>query len=121
MKVYVDELPKSCDKCPCFYDESISCQASEKWLDLSIEDNFNRSKERHKDCPLQSISYYTKQVRKEVCDEIKAEFDTSNTNHIDEKLYPPTQEAILIGKGFKACKERLFEKLDKIEQGETNA
>lgn len=66
-----------------------------------------------------SLSDYTKQVRKEVCEEIKAEFDTSNANQIDEKLYPPTQEAILIGKGFKACKERLFKKLDKIEQGET--
>lgn len=65
-----------------------------------------------------SLSDYTKQVRKEVVQEIKAEFDTSDSNHIDEKLYPPTQEAILIGKGFNSCKERLFKKLDRI-QGET--
>lgn len=70
------------------------------------------------DVGIHSLSDYTKQVRKEVVQEIMTEFDTSNMNQIDEKLYPPTQEAILIGKGFKACKDRLFKKLDEIEQGE---
>ena len=64
-----------------------------------------------------SLADYTKQVRKEVCEQIKAEFDTSGFNKIDASLYPPTEEAMWIGKGFNACKERLFNKLDQI-QGE---
>jgi len=65
------------------------------------------------------LADYTKQLRKEVVQEIKAEFDTSGFNKIDASLYPPTEEAMWIGKGFNACKERLFNKLDQI-QGETN-
>lgn len=65
------------------------------------------------------LSYLIKKAKKEVCDEILSEFDTSNANNIDEKLYPPTQEAILISEGFKACKKRLLKKLDQI-QGGTN-
>ena len=67
MKVYVDELPKSCSYCPCKCFETDKCQ-----LDKSIncpwdyEDN-----KRPKTCPLQSISDYTKQARKEVCEEIR--------------------------------------------------
>lgn len=71
MKIYVEELPKSCDKCPCFYDENISCQASDKWLPLDEEDDFSRSTQRHSKCPLQSLAEHDKQVRKEVCDEIR--------------------------------------------------
>ena len=71
MKVYVDELPKCCSDCPCFYDESISCQASDKWLDLSIEKNFNSGKQIHKKCPLQSLTELKKQIRKEVVQEIR--------------------------------------------------
>ena len=65
------------------------------------------------------IADYTKQVRKEVCEQIKAEFDTSGFTKIDASLYPPTEEAMWIGKGFNACKERLFKKLNQI-QGETD-
>ena len=130
MKVYVDELPKMCKECHCVK-ENLVVDMGTSWVDyyckLQHKDNDHswcyklgeNLEEEYKQCPLVSITDYTKQVRKEVCEEIKAEFDTSNANQIDEKLYPPTQEAILIGKGFKACKERLFKKLDKIEQGET--
>lgn len=85
MKVYVDKLPKSCNDCPCFYDESISCQASDKWLPLDEEDNFSRSTQRHPTCPLQSLADYTKQVRKEVCNGINAELYSKMVLH-NEKL-----------------------------------
>ena len=62
MKVYVDELPKDCIGCPC---------ESEYYCNLLNEDiGFLKWGEVHKNCPLQSISEYTKQVRKEVCEEV---------------------------------------------------
>lgn len=72
MTIYVSELPKNCDDCPCFYDESISCQASEKWLSLEEEDNFSRSTQRHPTCPLKSLAEHDKEVRKDVIEEIRA-------------------------------------------------
>ena len=57
MKVYVDELPKSCLECEC---ENCEHQYIECFID-----------ERHPNCPLQTLADYTKQVRKEVCMEDK--------------------------------------------------
>ena len=63
MKVYVDELPKDCIDCPC---------ESEYYCNLLNEDvGCCKWGERHKNCPLQSLADYTKQVRKEVCEEIR--------------------------------------------------
>ena len=62
MRIYVDELPKDCIDCPC---------ESEYYCNLLNEDiGFLKWGEIHKNCPLQSISDYTKQVRKEVCEEV---------------------------------------------------
>ena len=63
MKIYVDELPKDCIDCPC---------ESEYYCNLLNEDiGCCEWGEIHKNCPLQSLTDYTKQVRKEVCDEIR--------------------------------------------------
>ena len=63
MKVYVSELPKDCIDCPC---------ESEYYCNLLNEDiGCCEWGEIHKNCPLQSLSDYTKQVRKEVCEEIR--------------------------------------------------
>ena len=63
MKVYVDELPKDCIDCPC---------ESEYYCNLLNEDvGCCKWGEIHKNCPLQSLTDYTKQVRKEVCEEIR--------------------------------------------------
>lgn len=63
MKVYVDELPKKCGKC-CFGD-AFCCINNNYILDLVC---LNK---KSKDCPLQSLTDYTKQVRKEVVQEIR--------------------------------------------------
>ena len=66
MKVYVDELPKDCIDCPC---------ESEYYCNLLNEDvGCLEWGETHKNCPLQSLTDYTKQVRKEVCEEIRSRF-----------------------------------------------
>ena len=60
MKVYVDELPSCCEDCVCHNGVSGRC----KLLHRTTFDIPPR------DCPLQSITDYTKQVRKEVCEVI---------------------------------------------------
>ena len=63
MRIYVDELPKDCIDCPC---------ESEYYCNLLNEDvGCLEWGEIHKGCPLQSLADYTKQVRKEVCEEIR--------------------------------------------------
>ena len=81
MKVIVDELPKSCAECPCCNwdgDWGFDCNIA----DVDIQTNYDKvtsqydcDRQRHKDCPLQSLSDYTKQVRKEVCESIKEQFE----------------------------------------------
>lgn len=76
MKVYVDELPKSCEKC--------------KFYEYEIEHNGEWGFETHRRmckingsliqgiCPLQSLADYTKQVRKEVLDQVYKVFTTES-------------------------------------------
>ena len=78
MKVYVDELPKSCNECPCMnedYERGRWCNIE---TSLDIQTDYDKEtftskchRQRHEECPLQSLADYTKQVRKEVCEEIK--------------------------------------------------
>ena len=72
MKVYVDELPKSCEKC--------------KFYEYEIEYNGEWGFETHRHmckingsliqgiCPLQSLTDHDKQVRKEMCNDFKSRF-----------------------------------------------
>ena len=67
MKVYVEKLPKYCaDNCPCFkyneYWDEYYCGGG-----CEIEDKYKKPKTY----PLQTLSDYIKQVRKEVCEEIR--------------------------------------------------
>lgn len=64
MKVYVDELPKSCGKCPCI--DFGHCNLTEKNIVDEIFDD-----KRPKNCPLQSLTEHDKQIRKEVVQEIR--------------------------------------------------
>ena len=76
MKVYVDELPKDCIGCPC---------ESEYYCNLLNEDiGFLKWGEVHKNCPLQSISEHTKQVRKEVKQKIWKEFEQRLMNKTED-------------------------------------
>lgn len=61
MKVYVDELPSCCEDCVCHNGVSGRC----KLLHRTTFDIPPR------DCPLQSLADHDKQVRKQVCDEIR--------------------------------------------------
>lgn len=70
MRIYVDELPKSCSWCPCFNSSNNTCKIDDSDVDCIPVDSyrvrfFNYTDKRHPICPLQSLSDYTKQVRKE--------------------------------------------------------
>lgn len=75
MKVYVDELPKNCEECPMCRSDKLKLQRKGRYVEAEqcvfgqykyqiIDDEIDT-------CPLQSLSDYTKQVRKKVCEEIR--------------------------------------------------
>ena len=72
MKAYVDELPEKCEGCVFsetgfVWDSEVRfCKLKPKCMNwIALYDD------KRDDCPLKSLSDYTKQVRKEVCKEIK--------------------------------------------------
>lgn len=72
MKVYVDsELPKQCHNCR-FRHKDLCCITNDYFL--------------NKDCPLQSLTDYTKQVRKEVCEEIKEKLKPKEIFHPEDEF-----------------------------------
>ena len=117
MKVYVEneDIPKRCAECRfCYYneDEYLHCC---RINGVDIE-NKKCWREVHKDCPLLSISDYTKQVRKEVCEEIKKWCD-KNFNWVGDGVgYDGQDYNEMIGSNNTINKLRKF--LDQI-QGET--
>ena len=95
MKVYVDELPKSCGDCEfCKQTEYYSYYCDKLHIKLGY---FNKEK----DCPLQTLADHEKQVRKQVCNEIGGEIYT---------------QMIVYGKELRYSDLNLI--LDKIEKGE---
>ena len=113
MKVYVDELPKSCDDCEFgyFYD----CQYCTLRPDLMRKDEWC---EKEKHCPLQSLADYTKQVRKEVCEKIR---EICKLNIRTYKIQ--SQDDCERYKEIDAFNKAIFgvlEILDQIEQGKQN-
>ena len=96
MRIYVDELPKSCDDCEFgyFYD----CQYCTLRPDLMRKDEWC---EKEKHCPLETTQSLKQQARKEVVDEIEEKFNCCG--YVEEK--------------FEDIKKYV---LDQIEQGKQN-
>lgn len=80
MKVYVDELPKSCWDCPCIKGDNGLCKLLQKYV-----------YDTPKSCPLQSLADYTKQVRKEICDKIRENAISHNNLEVDMYYITPQQ------------------------------
>ena len=109
MKVYVDELPEKCEDCVFsetgfVWDSEVRfCKLKPRcmnWIALSDK--------KRKDCNLCSLADYTKQVRKEVVQEIKQKLVQLGRWDIQENgsIY------------FKMNINTLNDILDKFEQGE---
>lgn len=105
MKVYVDELPKKCEDCVFsetgfVWDSEVRfCKLKPKCMNwIALYDD------KRDDCTLCSLADYTKQVRKEVCEEIRTFaydtfkefgcFDEVDLEHILEKMQELEQEKL---------------------------
>ena len=85
MKVYVSELPKDCIECPFCQDIKVNagmdrllfCKANKGKAIKNIEKSFDKCIVKNE---FQSLSDYTKQVRKEVCEEIREWHDEEERN-----------------------------------------
>lgn len=76
-KVYIDELPESCSECPCTHEDFAECnwcQVFDNGLLTFIPDEIY-SKERLKNCPLQSLKQHDQELVKEVCEKIRKKVD----------------------------------------------
>lgn len=63
-KVYVDELPESCEDCPCYDFDIGGCQCKDPHFTY-------QSINRFKGCPLIDIKTHDRELVKEVCEKIK--------------------------------------------------
>ena len=81
MRILVDELPNCCGNCGfcCKDDLGYWCQAREV---VYIADETLGEKRLHS-CPLQSLADHDKQVRKEVCEEIKEIIESDAVKYLD--------------------------------------
>lgn len=70
MEYFVDEMPRDCASCKHYHmncADGYSCSKLRKEIHPNFSEGIGY---RHPDCPLQSLADYTKQVRKEVCEEV---------------------------------------------------
>ena len=73
MEYFVDEMPRDCAGCKYYHmncADGYSCSKLRKEIHPNFSEGIGY---RHQDCPLQSLADYTKQVRKEVVQEITQE------------------------------------------------
>ena len=105
MKVYVDKLPKECFECPCFRNDiEFPCGLSDGTDDYFLDELDGGN------CPLQTIADHDKEVRKQVCDEIRQEFEKhtfywyEDEENVNKELYLDS--------------DWVWEVLDQIEKGE---
>ena len=115
MKIYVDKLPKCCEECPICRSGKLKLQRKGRYIEAeqcvfgqykyqTIDDEIDT-------CPLQSITDYTNQVRREVCEEVKEKV----LKHFNIKSEEEYEKLPLIDSLFTA--DVVFEILDQIEKG----
>ena len=78
MEYFVDEMPRDCASCKHYHmncADGYSCSKLRKEIHPNFSDGIGY---RHQDCPLQSLADYTKQVRKEVVEDIKERLKKAN-------------------------------------------
>ena len=84
MEYFVDEMPRDCASCKHYHmncADGYSCSKLRKEIHPNFSEGIGY---RHQDCPLQSLSDYTKQVRKEVLDIIEEKFNCCG--YVEEKF-----------------------------------
>lgn len=78
MRIFVDELPNSCEECPMCRSGKLKLQRKGRYIEAEQcvfgQYKYHTIDDEIDTCPLQSLADYTKQVRKEVCEEIRSRF-----------------------------------------------
>ena len=78
MRIYVDELPNSCEECPMCRSGKLKLQRKGRYIEAEQcvfgQYKYHTIDDEIDTCPLQSLADYTKQVRKEMCEEIRSRF-----------------------------------------------
>ena len=72
IKMYINNLPKSCSECPCTHEDFAECnwcQVFDNGLLTFIPDDIY-TKERLENCPLIDIKNHDRELVKEVCEKI---------------------------------------------------
>lgn len=116
MRIFVDELPKSCEECPMCRSGKLKLQRKGRYVEVeqcvfgqykyqTIDDEIDT-------CPLQSLADHEKQVRKQVCDEIRKIIIQK-----DSKLEKSTYSDSFVS-GYHCCYCDVEQCLDQIEKGE---
>lgn len=110
MKVYVDELPKSCVGCKYFAENRRQCnlELCFQW----IEDRF-----KFNDCPLIDIKTHDRELVKEVCEKIR-KFCENNKYRCNKcfLLYSIGLNVKLLNKNKEGQKETFYEFLDQLQK-----
>ena len=114
MEYFVDEMPRDCASCKHYHmncADGYSCSKLRKEIHPNFSEGIGY---RHQDCPLQSLTDHDKQVRKEVCEEVKEKV----LKHFNIKSEEEYQNSLsLLDALFTA--DVVFEILDQIEKGES--
>lgn len=101
MKVYIDEMPNDCLYCPCY---------SEYYCNLLKEGvGFCKWGEIHKNCPLQPIADYTKQVRKEVIEDIR--YSLLDFSHGYWKVFKQNGKQYMTDDDLRECLDEILDKI----------
>ena len=113
MEYFVDEMPRDCIECPFCQDIKVNagmdrllfCKANKGKAIKNIEKSFDKCIVKNE---FQSLTDYTKQVRKEVCEKIKKQI----FNHFNVKNMEEYENLSLIDGLFTA--DAVIEMLDTI-------
>ena len=72
-KVYIDELPESCDECKYYtqFTDGMGCIVAQELRPMDECDNYMQAS-----CPLRSIKDHDQELVKEVCEKIRQEIES---------------------------------------------
>lgn len=126
MEYFVDEMPRDCASCKHYHmncADGYSCSKLRKEIHPNFSEGIGY---RHQDCPLQSLSDYTKQVRKEVYEKIIKFINELAWEDVKYDAYQSTMGEFTgstsaipryAKKYFDLWEELYNEKLEQIEKG----
>lgn len=108
-KVYVDELPESCDECKYYtqFTDGMGCIVAQELRPMDECDNYMQAS-----CPLQSIKDHDRELVKEVCEKIKER--AVNMYYAEDQEDDSIEQAIVISRN--EAVDEFIDILDQIQK-----